>query len=296
MMSLRISVVTPSFNQARFLDATMQSVLGQNYPNLEYVVMDGGSTDGLVDLIQKRSSQLHYWASAPDDGPGDAINKGFARTTGEIMAWLNSDDLYHPWTFAVVDEIFQTFPEVEWITGIPAFWDSKGRLINIHREYPRTKFDYLTGNYRWIQQECTFWRRSLWDRAGGRLNTPQTKIAIDTELWTRFFDLAELYHVECVIGGFRFWGENRSHTQAAAMQSEIDLCLSDMMERQDDATNQIVRSIKSYRALSPSKFGIPLRRLAWWRHPDERTRAAAAHKRILSNGDGWFIEVQPFDF
>ena len=136
MMSLRISVVTPSFNQARFLDATMQSVLGQNYPNLEYVVMDGGSTDGLVDLIQKRSSQLHYWASAPDDGPGDAINKGFARTTGEIMAWLNSDDLYHPWTFAVVDEIFQTFPEVEWITGIPAFWDSKGRLINIHREYP----------------------------------------------------------------------------------------------------------------------------------------------------------------
>ena len=89
------------------------------------------------------------------------------------------------------------------------------------------------------------------------MNTPQTKIAIDTELWTRFFDLAELYHVECVIGGFRFWGENRSHTQAAAMQSEIDLCLSDMMERQDDATNQIVRSIKSYRALSLPSLASP---------------------------------------
>ena len=246
---LRISVVTPSFDQAQFLDATMQSVLGQSYTNLEYVVMDGGSTDGSVDLIQQRSPQLHYWTSEPDDGPGDAINKGFARTTGEVMAWLNSDDLYQPWTFAVVDEIFRSFPRVDWITEIPAFWDSRGGSPELDRDYPRTKLDFLTGHYRWIQQESsTFWRRSLWDRAGGRLNTPQTKIAVDTELWTRFFDLAELYHVECIIGGFRFWGGNRSLLKANEMQSEIDLCLSDMKNRQDETTTQIASRMKSYRS------------------------------------------------
>ncbi len=227
MNPLRISVVTPSFNQAQFLDAAMQSVLCQNYANLEYVVMDGGSTDGSVDLIRRRSSQLHYWISEPDDGPGDAINKGFARTTGDIMAWLNSDDMYQPWTFAVVDEIFRAFPVVDWITGIPAFWDVKGRIIGAHSNYPKTKFDYLLGNYQWIQQESVFWRRALWDRAGGRLNTPQTKIAIDTELWSRFFDLTQLYHVGCIIGGFRFWGGNRSHHHAAEMHAEIELLPQD---------------------------------------------------------------------
>lgn len=295
MNPLRISVVTPSFNQAQFLDAAMQSVLCQNYANLEYVVMDGGSTDGSVDLIRRRSSQLHYWISEPDDGPGDAINKGFARTTGDIMAWLNSDDMYQPWTFAVVDEIFRAFPVVDWITGIPAFWDVKGRIIGAHSNYPKTKFDYLLGNYQWIQQELVFWRRALWDRAGGRLNTPQTKIAIDTELWSRFFDLTQLYHVGCIIGGFRFWGGNRSHHHAAEMHAEIDSCLKTMRGRQTDASNQILKRIKSYRSFPLSRFGIPWRRLAAQVIPDVHLREAAAYHRIVSNNDGWSIKVQPSD-
>src|SRR5215469_5586779 len=95
----KISIVTPSFNQAEFLEETIRSVLDQNYPNLEYVVVDGGSTDGSVDIIKKYAHRLAWWVSEPDDGQYAAINKGFKHSSGEIMAWINSDDKYLPWTF-----------------------------------------------------------------------------------------------------------------------------------------------------------------------------------------------------
>src|SRR5438132_13711050 len=102
----RITVVTPSFNQAEFLERTLRSVLDQGYPNLEYVVIDGGSTDGSVDTIRRYADRLAYWVAQPDSGQYDAINKGFQRTSGEVMAWINSDDKYAPWAFAVAAEVF----------------------------------------------------------------------------------------------------------------------------------------------------------------------------------------------
>ena len=103
----RISIVTPSCNQGRFLEETIRSVLLQGYPNLEYVIIDGGSSDGSVDIIRKYESQLAYWDSRPDSGMYYAINEGFAHSTGDIMAWLNSDDMYTPWSLRVVGEIFE---------------------------------------------------------------------------------------------------------------------------------------------------------------------------------------------
>jgi glycosyltransferase involved in cell wall biosynthesis len=115
----KIALVTPVFNSAKYLEATIQSVLNQNYPNLEYVIVDGGSTDGSLQIIRKYEPHLHAWVSEPDHGMYDAINKGFTRTTGEVMGWLNASDALHVGALKVVGSVFATFPEVEWITGRP---------------------------------------------------------------------------------------------------------------------------------------------------------------------------------
>lgn len=111
-----ISIVTPSYNRRRYLGDTIRSVLATGYPALEYAVVDGQSSDGSAELIAGHASRLAWWVSEPDGGQYDAINKGFARTSGEIMGWLNSDDLYLPWTLTVVGEVFAGLPQVEWIT------------------------------------------------------------------------------------------------------------------------------------------------------------------------------------
>ncbi len=214
-----IAIVTPSYNQAQFLAETMESVLNQNYPKLEYVVIDGGSSDGSVDIIRRYQSQLTYWVSEPDGGQYDAINNGFARTTGEIMAWLNSDDKYTPWTFTVVADIFSAFPHIEWITSVhPISWNQHGQAVAVDFTGGFSRLSFVRGgNFpargshgrRWIQQESTFWRRSLWERAGGRLET-SLSLAADFELWARFYDHAELVGVGALLGGFRSHGAQKS--------------------------------------------------------------------------------------
>lgn len=122
---LKISIVTPSFNQASFLEETIDSVLSQRDPNLEYVIMDGGSSDNSVEVIKRKTSRLAYWTSEPDKGQYDAINKGFAKTTGDIMAWINSDDKYTPWAFSIVRDLFTKYPQ---ISGSRLFSHSVGML------------------------------------------------------------------------------------------------------------------------------------------------------------------------
>lgn len=208
----RISIVTPSLNQGDYLHQTIRSVLDQNYPNLEYVIVDGGSTDGSTNVISKYQSQLAYWVSEKDGGQYEAINKGFAKTSGEIMAWINSDDKYLPWTFSVVGEVFATRSEIDWITSCyPLYWDEAGRAVACGYFDGFNRAAFLRGEYMadapwarrtWIMQECTFWRRSLWEKAGGRLET-RWKLAADFELWARFYQHAELYGIASPLGGFR---------------------------------------------------------------------------------------------
>lgn len=214
-----LAIVTPSFNQAAFLEDCLRSVLDQGYERLEYVVMDGGSTDGSVEILKRYDSKLTSWVSEQDRGQYDAISRGFSRTNGEIMAWLNSDDRYTPWAFSVVGEIFATHPEIEWLTTLhPLEWDAKGRAVWCEppRGYSRTAF--LRGEHlnqpgafslNHIQQESTFWRRSLWEKAGGHID-PDLRMAGDFELWARFFEHAELYAVTAPLGGFRFHGEQKT--------------------------------------------------------------------------------------
>lgn len=201
-----ISIVTPNFNTAEFLGETMQSVLMQGYPKLQYVVADGGSDDGSLEIVERHRDRLHGVISGPDAGHADAINRGFALTSGELMGWINSDDVLHEGSLATLDAIFAAFPEVDWISGIPTTALGGGRSgptrFKVRSSRAFTYGDFLAGDYRWLQQESTFWRRSLWERAGGALDTG-LRLAVDFELWMRFFRHARLHTVEALLGAFR---------------------------------------------------------------------------------------------
>ena len=162
----KISIVTPSYNQAKYLEQTILSILDQNYPNLEYIIIDGGSTDGSVDIIKKYEYRLAYWVSETDKGLYHALQKGFERTTGEIMGWLNSDDMLHRNALFTIAEIL-SLENVKWIQGIPTFYDEYGRCIMAEPLKFWSKFQFWQGDFQWIQQESTYWHRDLWEKAGG---------------------------------------------------------------------------------------------------------------------------------
>jgi glycosyltransferase involved in cell wall biosynthesis len=195
------SIVTPTFNGGAYLEQTIQSVLSQDYLNLEYIIIDGGSTDDSVMIIKKYESQLAYWVSEPDRGLYDAIQKGFDQSTGDIMAWINSDDLYHPKAFFTVAEIFE-FDEVNWLQGIPSIFDEGGRTVAVSGIKRWSKLDYYLGNFQWIQQESVFWKRSLWIKTGSKIDD-EMKYAGDLELWLRFFRHEKLFVTSALLGGFR---------------------------------------------------------------------------------------------
>jgi glycosyltransferase involved in cell wall biosynthesis len=248
--SLKISIVTPSFNQAAFLDETMDSVFSQRDSNLEYIVIDGGSTDGSVDIIRRHAAHLAHWVSEPDKGHYDAINKGFAKVSGDVMAWINSDDKYTPWCFSIVREIFSRFPEVEWLSTVQALtWNAQGQATSINFSGGFNGASFLKGGNlptpgsfgrRFIQQESTFWRRSLWERAGGRLDT-SLRLAADFELWARFYRHTELCGVLAPLGGFRAYGNQKSVRQAALYMEEAERVLMQYGGRPCRGTEALLR-------------------------------------------------------
>lgn len=202
-----IGLVTPSLNQARFLEAALNSVLSQSYPSLRYFLVDGGSVDGSLAILERFRSQLDGLIIEPDNGQYDAINKGFeqalANSDVEVMGWLNSDDLLLPGALQTVGEIFAAFPEVEWITCLVRANSTHHGRINSLTTLPGMARDAFIENrylpaadpfrsFGFIQQESSFWRRSLWERSGGYLSTLHG-LAGDYELWRRFYN-----HGQCV--------------------------------------------------------------------------------------------------
>jgi len=225
----KISIVTACLNSEQFIEKTIESVLNQNYPNLEYIIIDGGSTDGTIEVIEKYKLQLKYFISEKDLGHANALNKGFKVSTGEIMGFLNADDIYMPWTFEAISEVFLSFADVNWITGIQSFINDRGENIGTGLILKNIQ-DFLNDRYEWIQQESTFWKRSLWEKAGGSINE-EYKFSIDTDLWARFFLHERLYHLNSIIASFRHHPKCRSVTNFRDVLLEYDLIIKKLKSK-----------------------------------------------------------------
>lgn len=184
----KITIITPSYNQADFLEATIRSVLMQNYPNLEYIVIDGGSTDGSIEIISHYQDRLAYWVSEPDTGQCQALNKGFVRATGDWMAWLNSDDIFLPGALWTVARTIRSNVECDWIVGAVDFVDADLKPVGVFKPVFRTNdwLDFVCTklkNGTALPQAGSFWSRKAWD-AAGKLDE-SLHYAMDHEYWGR---------------------------------------------------------------------------------------------------------------
>ena len=200
-----VSIVTPSYNQAHFLEETIQSVLAQDYPNLEYWVMDGGSTDGSVEVIQKYASKLSGWVSEKDGGQADAINKGLQRANGEIVAWLNSDDLYRPGAIQSAVSIFQENPEVGLVYSDVDSIDADGEIFNRMRYDQWGLKDLMAFNI--LGQPGVFFKRSVLENSGYLDLSYQ--YLLDHHLWLRMALNAQLKYSQGKV-----WAAARIHAGA----------------------------------------------------------------------------------
>lgn len=214
-----VSIVTPSYNQVQFLEETICSVLEQDYPRIEYWIVDGGSTDGSLEIIRRYAPHLAGWVSEPDRGQTEAINKGFAMAGGEILAWLNSDDTYLPGAVSEAVEYLESHPEIGMVYGDAHLIDERGQVIG---EFPARQTDYhrLRRGYVHIPQQTAFFRADLWRRVGPL--DPSFYFAMDYDLWVRLSQVAPLkYHP-------RPWANFRLHGEAKSVAAD-DRCWPEMI-------------------------------------------------------------------
>lgn len=263
----RITIVTPSFDQGRFLEKTIQSILSQQYENLEYLVIDGGSTDGSVDIIRRYQDRLHYWVSEPDSGQADAIAKGFARSTGEIMGWLNSDDLLLPGALATVAQTFSRSRDIQMTYGNIVVINEWNHMQHVCIQTP-ARFETLFYGGQIINQEAVFWTRNLYNRVGG-LNR-QLQYALDYDLWVRMSRVTMPHYIPVILAAFRQHPAQKSH--------RIDRYIDEMrlVQRQlrtnlgESAASFAVKSLWWRTRIGLRRTSLMLKR--WYRTPQNNTR------------------------
>jgi glycosyltransferase involved in cell wall biosynthesis len=252
----KISIVTPSFNQAGYIEETIKCVLDQHYPNLEYIIMDGGSTDGSAEIIERYADRLAYWTSEPDGGQTDALAKGFARAKGDIMGWLCSDDLLEPQALFEVAETFMLNPDWQVVYGDSQWIDGKGSLIRPIKEIDFNRFVWMY-DYNFLPQPSTFWRRGIYERVGGI--DPRFNLAMDADLWARFAEHTALHHVP------RRWSSQRYYEGQKNLRMREDSDREDALIRSRYLPKESVGNHRGKRiAAKGLRVVLRLARGAYW--------------------------------
>ena len=238
-----VSIITPSFNQALFLEQTLRSVLDQDYPSVEYIVIDGASTDGSVDIIKRYSDRLAWWVSEKDQGQGQAINKGIARAKGEILGWINSDDYYLPQAISSAVKIFEDDPDVAMAYGDMLAVDQNGATTNVLRYKQYSLEDLLC--FQIIGQPAVFFRREVYEKVGG-LDT-NLHFMLDHHLWIRIAQQGKILYVP------QTWAAARYHPQAKNRLKPVEFGIEafrilDWMKSEPDLSQAFAKIEKRARA------------------------------------------------
>lgn len=213
-----ISIVTCSYQQQRFLDAAMRSVLEQRYVDLEYIVIDGGSTDGSQAVIERHADRLHYWVSEPDSGQTDALIKGFRRSTATLQGWLCSDDLLLPGALDKVCQYFADHPDVDAVYGDSLWIDAAGHYLRPKKEMAFNRFTFLF-DHNYISQPSMFWRRSLYEKVGGL--DDRFNLAMDADLWERFSRHTRIAHMSAYLSCMRYYPQQKTRAMRPRSMQEV---------------------------------------------------------------------------
>jgi glycosyltransferase involved in cell wall biosynthesis len=230
-----ISVVSPSYNQAPYLEETIRSVLLQNYPGLEYIIIDGGSTDGSVEILQRYADHLTYWVSEKDQGQADAINKGWQRATGEILSWINSDDTYCPGALKSALAYFVDNPIIDMIYGDCYCIDEESTMLGELRSWQFDLRRQLTGR-NLIHQSSTFYYRSVIEQLDGL--DPSFHYVMDYDLWVRMLLAGfQLKHIPYIFSNYRLHGSAKTVADRLPMRREVKKILYKIYDSKDTPRN-----------------------------------------------------------
>jgi glycosyltransferase involved in cell wall biosynthesis len=287
----RVSIVTPSYNQGAYLEQTISSVLGQDYPNIEYIVVDGASTDNSIDIIRKYSDRIRWWVSEPDHGQAEAINKGFAHTGGTILGWINSDDTYLAGTIQAVVTIFLQNPEIGLVFADVYSVDAKSEIFNTMRYGSYNLVDLMC--FRMIGQTSVFFRREVWEKSGGL--DQNYHYLLDHQLWLKMAATASMKYIPQVWSSARYHEKAKNKAYPLAFGKEA-FRLVDWMQVQPDLAK--IYSIRKAKILAGayrlngyylSEGGMYFRSLQSYWHGFWLDPGTVLHdwRRIIFNFFGW---------